>query len=98
MSNKLNFTYENIGAKNFLVYNLDISDEVDTVTSGMLLNNKIEGLIPYTFSQLDTSRSFKYNITSKVTLNNYLTGNVTRKRLVGVLQSITNAILEAENI
>ncbi|HQA59337.1 MAG TPA: DUF6382 domain-containing protein, partial [Acetivibrio sp.] len=96
MSNKLNFTYENIGAKNFLVYNLDISDEVDTVTSGMLLNNKIEGLIPYTFSQLDTSRSFKYNITSKVTLNNYLTGNVTRKRLVGVLQSITNAILEAE--
>lgn len=91
------FTYENQGTISFLVYNLKDEDVVDTITSGMLLNNKIEGLIPYAYSQVDTKRCFKYNITSKVTLKNYFSGSVTKKRLVGVLQSIASAILECED-
>lgn len=91
------FSYENQGTISFLVYNLKDGDDVDTITSGMLLNNKIDGLIPYSYSQVDTKRCFKYNITSKVTLKNYFTGIVNKKRFVGVLQSIANAILECED-
>ena len=91
------FTYENQGTISFLVYNLKDDDVVDTITSGMLLNNKIDGVIPYAYSQVDTKRCFKYNITSKVTLKNYFSGSVNKKRLVGVLQSIAGAILECED-
>ncbi|NLL05178.1 MAG: FHA domain-containing protein [Clostridiaceae bacterium] len=91
------FTYENQGTISFLVYNLKDEDVVDTITSGMLLNNKIEGLIPYAYSQVDTKRYFKYNITSKVTLKNYFSGSVTKRRLVGVLLSIASAILDGED-
>lgn len=49
MKNKLDFTYENQGTTNFLVLNLKPDDKVDTVTSGMLTNNKIPSVLPCTF-------------------------------------------------
>lgn len=96
MKNKLDFTYENQGTTNFLVLNLKPDDKVDTVTSGMLTNNKIPSVLPCTFFQMDVQRSFRYNVTSKVTLKSFIAGNVTRKRLLSVMQGIATAIIESE--
>lgn len=45
---------------------------------------------------MDVQRSFRYNVTSKVTLKSFIAGNVTRKRLLSVMQGIATAIIESE--
>lgn len=92
----LNFSYENQGTNSFLVYALKPDDSIDTVSSGMMSNNKIIGIVPFAFSQLDENRYFKYNITSKINLQQFFSGIVNKKRLIGVFLSMAEAVIAAE--
>lgn len=93
----MNFSYENQGSQTYLVCTLSESDVIDTMTLGMLTNNKIEGLADTTFTQLDDKKFVKYNITSKVSVKQFFTGAVNKKRLLGVFMGVTNAMLSAED-
>lgn len=42
--------YENQGTTTYLVYKIKENDQIDTMTLGMLTNNKIPGLVPTTFT------------------------------------------------
>ena len=92
----MNFTYENQGSNTFMVYEVGADEMIDSMSLGMITNNKILGLAPTIFFQQDTTKYFKYNISAKVSADQFLMGVVNKKRLIGVFQGIVNAMLSAE--
>ena len=47
------FTYENQGANTYLVYALADNERLDSVSLGMITNNKISGLASTMFMQMN---------------------------------------------
>lgn len=92
----MNFTFENQGTSTYLVYEIGAGDVVDTMALGMLTHNKIVGLAPVQFTQVDDKKYIKYNISARVSVQQFFEGAVNRKRLVGVCKGIVNAMLSAE--
>ena len=92
----MSFTYENQGNNTYLVYKIGASDNVDTMRLGMITNNKIAGIVPPLFTQSDTDRFIKYNISAKVSAKEFLSGVVNKKRLLGVFISVLKAIKSTE--
>lgn len=92
----MSFSFENQGINTYLVYTIGKEDEIDSMSLGMLTNNKIPGLAPAIFQQMDTTKYIKFNISAKVSVNQFFTGAVNRKRLLGVFSGIVNAMLSAE--
>lgn len=93
----MHFNFESKGTDTFLVYELSKSEEIDSLTMGMVSNNRIEGVIPFSFSQLDEKRYLQYNVSSKISLSQYFSGIVNRKRLIGVMTSVASAIINAQD-
>lgn len=91
------FSYENQSTITYLVYSLSKDESVDSMSLGMLTNNRIAGLVPAIFSQMDANRYIRYNVSAKITAKQFLTGSVNRKRLLGVLKGIVDGILSAED-
>lgn len=92
----MNLEFENQGTSTFLVYQLDEKDVIDTLSLGMLTNNKIPGLAPVIFTQLDNTKYIKYNVSAKVPVQQLFSRAVNKKRLLGVFNGIVNAMLSAE--
>ncbi len=95
--NAMNFTYENQGTNTYLVYTLQPESELDSMSLGMLTNNKIPGLATTVFTQMDRIRYIKYNVTARIPASQFLSGQVNKKRLLGVFSGIVNALLAAED-
>lgn len=93
----MNFTYENQGTNTYLVYTVQPDDFVDTMSLGMLTNNKITGLAPTLFMQMDTTKYIKYNVSAKISVRQFFNGPVNKKRLLGVFKGIVEAMLSAED-
>ena len=90
------FTVENAGPRTWLVYRLD--DAVrDTTTMGMITHNRIPGLLPAIFSQADTQKYVKYDISSRVPAQQILSGTVSRREIMGIFKGITDAMTAAED-
>ena len=72
------------------------SDTIDEVSLGMLSNNKITGLLPLNLFEEDEKLSLNYNISSKLSLDEYLGGLVEKGKLIKTLIGIIDAILLAK--
>lgn len=92
----MNFTYENQGTFTYLVYKINETDVVDSMSLGMMTNNDIKGFAPTIFTQMDTEKFLKYNVSSKVSASQFFDGVVNRKRLLGVFSGVVNGMLLAE--
>ena len=92
----MNITFETQGTITYGVYQIQPEDTVDTLGLGMLTNNKIPGLAATTFTQMDSQRFIKFNVTAKVPVSQFFSGQVNRKRLVGVFRGIAAALISAE--
>ena len=90
------FQYETQGTNTYFVYTIQPGDSIDTMALGMLTNNKIPGLAATQFTQMDTERYIKFNVSAKVPVSQFFSGAVNRRRLVGVFKGITSALLSAE--
>ena len=66
------FIYENQGTNTYLVYAADPSENLDTMSLGMLTNNQIPGLAPAIFMQMDNEIFIKYNISAHISANRFL--------------------------
>lgn len=75
----------------YLVYTLTIFEEVDSMAVGMITNNKMEHVLPISFHQIDSQRYFRYNISSKVSLQKYLVGTLDKNRVFNMFRSICEA-------
>lgn len=91
-----NFTFENQGTSTYLVYQVGENEQIDSMSLGMITNNKILGLVPTVFFQQDSTKYFKYNVSSKVSAEQFLMGSVNKKRIIGVFLGIVNAMISAE--
>lgn len=91
-----NFTYESHGTNTYLVYEIRPEDTVDSLSLGMLTNNKISGLAGTIFTQMDSVKYIKYNISSKVSAKQFFSGVVNKKRLLGVFLGIARGIISSE--
>ena len=70
----MDFSYENQGANTYLVYEIKEGDSIDTLSLGMLTNNSIPGLTRALFTQMDEKRYIKYNVSSKVSMQQFFGG------------------------
>lgn len=91
-----NFTYENQEASSFLVYQLEKEEQLDTVGMGMLSNNQIPHILPLLYTQIDEERYLRYAVPSRIPLDNYLEGMVSKDRLLNVLLEICEAVEEGQ--
>lgn len=92
----MSFTFETNGNNTFLVYKIQEQDTLDTMTLGMITNNKIPGFASVLYTQMNMDRYLKYNVTAKVTVSQFFAGIVNRRRLLGVFSGITSALAMAE--
>ncbi len=93
----MSFTFENQGANTYLVYEIKPEDSIDTMSLGMLTNNRIPGLAQTLFMQMDTTKYIKYNVSAKVSVRQFFTGAVNKMRLLGVFNGIVDGLLAAED-
>lgn len=91
------FTYESQGTNTYLVYEINAEDELDSMSLGMLTNNKIPGVAEALYFQMDSSKFIKFNVSAKVSVSQLFSGPVNKKRLVGVFTGIIDAMLSAED-
>ena len=89
--------YENQGTNTYLVYEVKEEDSIDSMSLGMLTNNKIHGLAQTLFTQMDSQKYIKFNVSAKVSVAQFFAGAVNKKRLLGVFTGIVNAMLAAED-
>lgn len=90
------FEYETQGAATFLIYEKKEQDIVDTMTMGMISNNKIDGILPFIYVQIDEKTYFKYNVSSQNTLEQYFSGIVTKSRFLTVIKNLLSSFILAE--
>lgn len=93
----MSFTYENQGTHTYLAYAVGQDDVIDTMSLGMLTNNKIPGLAQALFTQIDTVKYVKYDVSAKVSAAQFFAGAVSKKRLLGVFSGVVDAFLAAED-
>lgn len=93
----MNFTYESQGTSTYLAYTISDEDTIDTMSLGMLTNNKIPGLATTLFTQMDATKYIKYNVSAKVSVRQFFSGAVNKKRLLGVFKGIVNGLTLAED-
>lgn len=93
----MNFTFENQGTHTYLVYTIGEDDVVDSMSLGMLTNNKIHGLAHTLFTQMDATKFIKYDVSAKISAKQFFAGSVNKKRLIGVFNGIVDALLSAED-
>lgn len=92
----MEFTYETQGANSFLVYTIGDDEQIDTLSLGMITNNKIPGLASALFTQVNDKKYVKYNISTKVSADQVFAGTVSKKQLLGTFFGIAEAMLSAE--
>ena len=88
--------YENQGTSTYLVYEIKETDVIDSMSLGMITNNKISGLAQTVYTQMDKQMFIKYNVSAKVSVSQFFEGTVNRKRLIGVFNGIVDALISAE--
>lgn len=81
----------------FVTYKLEGQESLDQMTMGMLRNNRIKGLLPLDYSQIDSERWIKYDITSMMSLRKYISGMMTRKKALDLLSQVTDLFLLVED-
>ena len=91
------FTYENIGTKAYLVYGFQEDDIVDSMSLGMIINNEISGLAPVFYTQMDEHRYLKYDISGRVSMDQFFYGSVTKKRIISSFSGIAKALMAADD-
>ena len=72
----MKFNYETQGASTYLVCELEPTEQLDSLTLGMLTNNHIPGLAPVIHTEMNGQRFLKYNISAKVASNQFFGGNM----------------------
>lgn len=90
------FSYETQGNNTYLTYSVGDEEKLDSMSLGMLTHNKIPGLAPTSFTQVDTQKYIKYNISAKISIQQLFNGPVNRKRLLKVFSGIIDGVISSE--
>lgn len=92
----MNFTYETQGAITYLVCELESQEQLDGLALGMLTNNHIAGVAPVLYTEMNGQRFLKYNISAKVSADQFFSGTVSKERALNAFKNILNAVCSAD--
>lgn len=92
----MGFTYENQSTHTYLVYEATSEDVMDSMSLGMVTTNKIQGLAQTFYTQMNATKYIKYDISAKISLSDFFSSQVNKKKLLGVFNGIVDALLLAE--
>lgn len=92
----MELSYETQGTSTYLVYTVPQDVQLDMVSVGMLVHNRIPGLAQTVFTQMDRTRYIKYNISAKIPADQLFMSPINRQRFLGLINGIINAMLSAE--
>ena len=92
-----NFNVENNDINTNLVYQLQQEEKLDMVALEMIQRNKIQGLLDMVYTQNNSDKLLKYNITSKITLEQILERSINKQTIVKCFINIINTIILAED-
>ncbi|MDQ2085703.1 DUF6382 domain-containing protein [Herbivorax sp. ANBcel31] len=97
-SEKLEFDYESSASGNFLVISIDASEKIHEYQVGILANNPNKNILPLDVRQKDDKHNLYYNITSKLSLAQYLKRNkIDKNTFVSIFSGITKTILSSKD-
>lgn len=80
----------------FAIYDLSEQEEIDSVTLGMLNNNVLDGVLPAHLLQINGRRSFRYNVSDLVTLEEILPDGISAMQAFDILRDIVEAVINAK--
>ena len=92
----MELSYDVQGDSKFLVVKQPEGNEFDSLIMGMITNNLIPGVAQASFTQVDDVKYVKYNVTSRVTLREFLRNIVQKDKLVQILSDIARAMNNVE--
>lgn len=92
-----NFSYENQGTNTYLKFVFPENVTPDRLALGMISNNNIDGFLASIYGCADGVSFIKYNISAKVSVKQFFTGTVNKKKVIGVLKGILTAFISAED-
>lgn len=92
----MRFTYETQGAITYLVCELEATEQLDGLTLGMLTNNHIAGFAPVLYTEMNGQRYLKYNISAKVSVDQFFSGTMNKQRALTTFRHILDAICSAD--
>lgn len=92
----MKFNYETQGASTYLVCELEPTEQLDSLTLGMLTNNHIPGLAPVIHTEMNGQRFLKYNISAKVASNQFFGGSMNKQRALTTFKNILDALCSAD--
>lgn len=78
----------------FQVYHIAEQEEMDTVTYGMITNNKIEGIIDCSYVQIDEDKMFRFNVSDLVSFRDYFQREIKKKELLNICYSLAIVVQE----
>ncbi len=87
----MKFSLENQGGNTFLTCEVSPSDQMDDIALAMLTSNKIPGLAPVVYSQIDGVSVIRYNISSRMQAKRLMSGMVNKNVLLGIFRSVCQA-------
>lgn len=92
----MRFIKENSGTNTFLTYEVPVAQELDMKCLGTLTNNRIPGYLPVSYTQMDDVQYIRYNITSKISVEELFQGVVSKKKLLSILRGVVNALMTSD--
>ncbi len=92
----MQFTYETQGAITYLVCELDATEQIDNLTLGMLTNNHIAGLAPVLYTEMNGQQYLKYNISAKVSSEQFFSGSMNKQRTLTAFHNILEALCSVD--
>ena len=96
MDSTTRFNVEQQGGGRLLVYTLEEGECIDSFSIGMISNTKINGLLPFIFTQINDTKHLKYVVTGKTPLRRYFEGTVNSEKLTCTFIGIINVLLAAD--
>lgn len=92
-----NFSYENQGTNTYLKFIFPKNATPDRLALGMISNNSIDGFLTSIYGCADGVSFIKYNISAKISVKQFFTGTVNKKKVISVLKGILTAFISAED-
>ncbi len=92
----MKFTYETQGAITYLVCELEATEQIDNLTLGMLTNNHIAGLAPVLYTEMNGQQFLKYNISAKVSSEQFFSSSMNKQRTLTAFHNILEAICSVD--
>lgn len=90
------FYQEEIMSTPYLVYQLEKQDEIDYTGLDMINTNHIPHVLGVSCNQRDSERYFMYNLTSLVSLTDYLQETMKKSSVLEILKGICTAYIISE--